>query len=123
MSGAPGHNAAHELLADHSAVEMRREEWLERARRTSQPPPVSGRGRLLCSLARRRVSARGRLHVPVARAEAKLRYRSPAVPAQVEQTGHGFRLSLDEPAYGVAPGQTAVLYEDDAVVGSGVVLA
>jgi tRNA U34 2-thiouridine synthase MnmA/TrmU len=30
-------------------------------------------------------------------------------------------LHLDEPAYGVAPGQTAVLYEDDAVVGCGLV--
>ena len=35
------------------------------------------------ALARRRVSARGRLYVPVERAEAKLRYRSPGVPARV----------------------------------------
>jgi tRNA-specific 2-thiouridylase len=75
------------------------------------------------ALARDRVSVRGRLYAPAARVEAKLRYRSPAVAATVEETGRGFRLSLDEPAYGVAPGQTAVLYEDDAVVGSGVVLA
>jgi tRNA-specific 2-thiouridylase len=34
----------------------------------------------------------------------------------------GFRLELDEPAYGVAPGQTAVLYDGDAVVGAGTVL-
>jgi len=33
----------------------------------------------------------------------------------------GFSLTLDEPVYGVAPGQTAVLYEGDAVVGAGVV--
>ncbi len=75
------------------------------------------------ALARERVTVRGRLHAPVARVEAKLRYRSPAVPATVEPTARGFRLSLDEPAYGVAPGQAAVLYEDDAVVGSGTVLA
>ncbi len=73
------------------------------------------------SLARRHVSARGRLHVPVERAEAKLRYRSPAVPARVERAATGFRLELDEPAYGVAPGQAAVLYEGDAVVGCGLV--
>src|SRR5438105_8329726 len=73
------------------------------------------------SLARRRVSARGRLHVSVERADVKLRYRSPALPARVEPVGRGFRLELDEPAYGVAPGQAAVLYEDDAVVGCGVV--
>jgi tRNA-specific 2-thiouridylase len=75
------------------------------------------------ALRRDRVSVRGRLHVPVGRGEAKLRYRSPGVPASVEPTARGFRLALDEPAYGVAPGQTAVIYEDDTVVGSGVVVA
>jgi tRNA-uridine 2-sulfurtransferase len=73
------------------------------------------------SLGRTQVAARGRLYVPVVRAEAKVRYRSPAVAASVEPTGGGFRLELDEPAYGVAAGQTAVLYEDDAVVGCGIV--
>jgi tRNA-specific 2-thiouridylase len=75
------------------------------------------------ALARTRVSARGRLHVPVERVEAKLRYRSPAVPARVEATARGFRLALAEPAFGVAPGQAAVLYEDGVVVGSGLVSA
>ncbi len=73
------------------------------------------------ALARRRVSARGRLYVPVERAEAKLRYRSPGVPARVLAGARGFRLELEEPAFGVAAGQAAVLYEDDAVVGYGVV--
>jgi tRNA U34 2-thiouridine synthase MnmA/TrmU len=36
-------------------------------------------------------------------------------------TEHGFELELDEPAYGVARGQAAVLYEADAVVGCGLV--
>ena len=52
-------------------------------------------------------------------AEVKWRYRSPAVPAAVEETEHGFRLELEAPAYGVAAGQTAVLYDDDVVVGAG----
>jgi tRNA-specific 2-thiouridylase len=73
------------------------------------------------SLARTRVAARGRLHVPARRVTAKLRYRSPAVAATVEQTAGGFRLKLDEPAYGVARGQAAVLYDGDVVVGSGLV--
>jgi tRNA-specific 2-thiouridylase len=73
------------------------------------------------ALARTSVTARGRLFVSVARAQAKLRYRSPALAAAVEQTARGFRLALDEPAYGVAAGQAAVLYEDDLVVGSGVI--
>jgi tRNA-uridine 2-sulfurtransferase len=73
------------------------------------------------SLARREVSAHGRLHVPVTHAEVKLRYRSPALGAEVEETPDGFRLRLDSPAFGVAPGQAAVVYEDDVVVGAGLV--
>jgi tRNA-specific 2-thiouridylase len=73
------------------------------------------------SLVRTQVSVRGRLYSDVDRVEAKLRYRSPAVPARVERTSRGFRLELDEPAYGVAPGQAAVLYAEDAVVGYGLI--
>jgi tRNA-uridine 2-sulfurtransferase len=65
------------------------------------------------------VRARGRLYAPVSRAEAKLRYRSPAIGAEVEPTARGFGLRLDRPAYGVAKGQAAVLYDRDAVVGVG----
>jgi tRNA-uridine 2-sulfurtransferase len=74
------------------------------------------------ALATREVTARGRLYVPVARAQAKLRYRSPAVGARVEAEPGGFRLGLDMPAYGVAPGQAAVLYDGDAVVGAGTIV-
>ena len=73
------------------------------------------------SLARTRVSVRGHVFEGATRVEAKLRYRSPAVPATVEPTARGFRLILDEPAYGVARGQAAVLYVRDAVVGSGLI--
>jgi tRNA-specific 2-thiouridylase len=71
------------------------------------------------SLAIETISARGRLYVRVNRAEVKWRYRSPAVPAAVEETEQGFRLALETPAYGIATGQTAVLYDDDVVVGAG----
>jgi tRNA-uridine 2-sulfurtransferase len=73
------------------------------------------------SLARRRIAASGRLYVDVDRADAKLRYRSPAVGAAVSARLGGFDLSLDEPAYGVARGQAAVLYDGDAVVGCGTI--
>ena len=73
------------------------------------------------ALARTRVSARGQLYAPVTRVTAKLRYRSPAVPATVEQTAGGFRLQLDEQAYGVVCGQDAVMYDGETVVGSGLV--
>ena len=75
------------------------------------------------ALARRWIEADGRLYAPARRVEAKLRYRSPAVPAAVRATESGFALELDEPAYGVARGQAAVLYAGDAVVGCGTVSA
>ena len=70
----------------------------------------------------RDVAVRGRLYLPVERAEAKLRYRSDAVPASVEVTADGFRLRLDEPPGAIAPGQVAVLYDDDAIVGAGIII-
>jgi len=73
------------------------------------------------ALARRRVRTRGRLYAPAGRIEAKLRHRSRPVPATVTETKDGFDLALDEPVYGVARGQAAVLYDGDAVVGCGTV--
>jgi tRNA-specific 2-thiouridylase len=73
------------------------------------------------SLATSTVQARGRLYAQVDHVEAKLRYRSPALPARVLATDGGFRLDLAQPAYGVALGQAAVLYDGDVVVGCGVV--
>ena len=73
------------------------------------------------SLAVRRVRASGRLFVPARRCQAQLRARSEAVAALAEPAPAGFRLELQRPVYGAARGQTAVLYEDDAVVGSGTI--
>jgi tRNA-specific 2-thiouridylase len=74
------------------------------------------------SLERRSVRvAPGRLHTPAARVQAKLRYRTDPVWATVRPERDGFTLDLDEPVVGVAPGQTAVLYANDAVVGSGII--
>jgi tRNA-uridine 2-sulfurtransferase len=71
------------------------------------------------SLARRTVRADGTLHADVDRADVKVRHRSPATPGSVERASHGFRVHLDEPVYGVAAGQAAVLYERGVVVGAG----
>jgi tRNA-specific 2-thiouridylase len=73
------------------------------------------------ALATTSVAARGRLFVDVERVEAKLRYRSPGVGARVVAEERGFRLELDRPAYAVAAGQAAVLYDEDVVVGSGLI--
>jgi tRNA-uridine 2-sulfurtransferase len=73
------------------------------------------------SLAVRRVRATGRLFVSARRCDAQLRARSEAVAALAEPAPAGFRLELQRPVYGAARGQTAVLYEGDAVVGSGTI--
>jgi tRNA-specific 2-thiouridylase len=75
------------------------------------------------ALESRTVEAEGRLYLDVERADAKLRYRSEPTAARVERTAGGFRLLLDEPVLAVAPGQVAVLYVDDAVVGAGVIVS
>jgi tRNA-specific 2-thiouridylase len=67
------------------------------------------------------VEVEGRLYADIARGDVKLRYRSASVPADVNATSGGFELRLDEPAEAVAPGQVAVVYASDAVVGAGVV--
>ena len=73
------------------------------------------------ALARSKVQADGKLYDSVTRGDVKLRYRSPAVAASVSPTRRGFELELDTPVFGVARGQTAVVYDRDVVVGSGVV--
>jgi tRNA-specific 2-thiouridylase len=80
---------------------------------------VGPRQALACSELR----ARGRLYVPVKRVQAKLRHRSPVIAAEVAPTARGFGLRLERPAYGVAKGQAAVLYDGDVVVGMGRVSA
>jgi tRNA-uridine 2-sulfurtransferase len=74
-------------------------------------------------LAVRSIDARGRLYVPVDEAEVKVRHRSAPVGASVSETHDGFTLELADPAYGVARGQFAVLYDEGAVVGAGAITA
>ncbi len=55
-----------------------------------------------------------RLHVPAAEVEqVRLRYRSRALPCTLREG----RIELHEPAWGVAPGQTAVFLQGDRVLG------
>jgi hypothetical protein len=65
--------------------------------------------------------APGRLLTPSRRVQAKLRYRTDPVWATVRPGVDGFTLDLDEAVSGIAPGQTAVLYDDDTVVGTGTI--
>lgn len=59
----------------------------------------------------------------------QIRYRSPAVPATViplsasEDGTNSDRVKLvfDQPQFGVTPGQAAVWYDDDVVLGGGII--
>ncbi len=53
-------------------------------------------------------------------ATVKIRYRSRPVAATVEKLPGGrFRAVFDEPCHGIAPGQAAVCYDGDRVLGGG----
>jgi tRNA-specific 2-thiouridylase len=55
--------------------------------------------------------------------EAKVRYRSPAAAARLEPGEAGeWRVWFDEPQKAVTPGQAAVLYRGDEVLGGGTIL-
>lgn len=52
--------------------------------------------------------------------QAQIRYNHRGAAAAAEVLGDGrLRVVLDEPAYGVAPGQAVVLYDGDRVLGGG----
>jgi tRNA-specific 2-thiouridylase len=52
--------------------------------------------------------------------QVKIRYRSRPQDAEVELLGDDrFRVVFDEPCYGIAPGQAAVCYDGDRVLGGG----
>jgi tRNA-uridine 2-sulfurtransferase len=61
------------------------------------------------------------------RAQVQVRYRTPAVPVTaiplpaVEGLGQRAKLVFDEPQFGVTPGQAAVWYDGDIVLGGGVI--
>ena len=52
----------------------------------------------------------------------KIRYRSPFVPAVVKPAASDrIRVAFDHPVPGVCPGQAAVFYDSDVVVGGGTI--
>jgi len=56
---------------------------------------------------------------PGARLRVQLRYRAPAVGARVADVGELVRLELDAAQAAVTPGQSAVFFEGDRVLGGG----
>lgn len=57
-------------------------------------------------------------------AEVQIRYRSPAVPCVVGEERHGIvEIRFDRPQHAVAPGQAAVIYRGEEVIGGGTITA
>lgn len=52
---------------------------------------------------------------------AAVRYRMQPVPAQAVRDGDSLRVAFASPVEGVAPGQSVVCYEDDRVIGGGII--
>ncbi|TAF54328.1 MAG: tRNA 2-thiouridine(34) synthase MnmA [Oscillatoriales cyanobacterium] len=56
------------------------------------------------------------------RAHVQVRYRSPAVPATiVTLDNQRVTIQFDEPQFGITPGQAAVWYNDDVLLGGGII--
>jgi tRNA-specific 2-thiouridylase len=54
--------------------------------------------------------------------DIQVRYRSKPVKARLEAAGHaGFTALLSEPVRAVAPGQSAVFFDNDMVIGGGII--
>ncbi len=55
------------------------------------------------------------------RASAKIRYRQKEEPCTVSVEGEGVTIRFDRPQRAVTPGQSAVLYDGDTVLGGGII--
>ena len=58
------------------------------------------------------------------KAEVQIRYRSPAVPATVtplDDAGSAVKIEFDEPQFSITPGQAAVWYHGDVLLGGGII--
>jgi tRNA-uridine 2-sulfurtransferase len=52
----------------------------------------------------------------------KIRYKDPGTPALITQEGDKMKVNFHEGVYAIAPGQAAVFYEGDDVIGGGWIL-
>ena len=53
--------------------------------------------------------------------KARIRYRQPLEDCTLHQKANGLYIIFDQPQRGVAPGQFAAWYENDELMGSGVI--
>lgn len=57
------------------------------------------------------------------RADVKIRFRAKPSPALIIPCDGGFRVDFDEPQRSVTPGQSAVIYDGDTVLGGGRIIS
>ncbi|MFH1889226.1 MAG: tRNA 2-thiouridine(34) synthase MnmA [Candidatus Omnitrophota bacterium] len=53
--------------------------------------------------------------------KVRIRYNHPEAPARVIFSGHKIRVRFKEPQFAVTPGQSAVFYDKDTVLGGGII--
>ena len=53
--------------------------------------------------------------------DCRIRYRNQGTPARLYREDEGLRVEFDTPVESVTPGQSAVFYEGDDVVGGGII--
>ena len=58
---------------------------------------------------------------PAVRAAVKIRYTHPAAEATIRAAGDQVQVAFEAPQHAVTPGQSAVFYDDDIVLGGGII--
>ena len=53
--------------------------------------------------------------------QAQIRYNSPVIDATITQKDHQFSVEFGKPQIAVTPGQSIVFYQDDVVLGGGII--
>ena len=53
--------------------------------------------------------------------QAQIRYNSPVINATITQKDHEFSVEFGNPQIAVTPGQSIVFYQDDVVLGGGII--
>ena len=77
-------------------------------------------GKLECTASRMNWVSIPRPTTPI-RAEVQIRYRSQPVPAQIIPLEERIKIVFEEHQFGITPGQAAVLYSGELVLGGGII--
>ncbi|MFP4394964.1 MAG: tRNA 2-thiouridine(34) synthase MnmA, partial [Anaerolineales bacterium] len=85
--------------------------------------PASSLERRRCTLAEMTFPT-GAPPAPTFEARGRIRYRAPLIPATIRMEGaRRAEATLHQPQRGLAPGQSLVLYQEDEVIGGGIIQA